>query len=126
MFMLTGKNTNDGATASIIIAIADIGGGLLLPIVGADDSNVVTDNLKALAITAHLRTSGGGHTLDEAVGGVLEVPRMRFLRRHVARPHGHERTHGDGRAGSDVDPLGHRRAVVVEHEVARRGERGHG
>lgn len=122
--MIGTKNTNGvSATTPITTIIDAVACSELLLIVSADNDDIVAANRKTLAVPAHTRSSGRCNTLDEAIGVVLEPALMSFPRRHVPGSNGHQSTYGYRRVGADVDALRHGRAVVVKHEVARRGER---
>lgn len=124
--MIGMKNTNGAdatTTTTVVITIIVVGGGVLLLIVGADNDDVVAAYDDALTITTDAGARGGRDALDEAIRVVLELPQMRLLWRHVARPDGDEGAYCDGRAGAHIEALGDRRARIVEQEVARRGER---
>lgn len=128
------NNTNNNSssttptTTTITTTTSNItgAGAIVLLLIGADDDDVFTLDTEPAAVTTHARAGGGGDTFDESIGGILEPAPVRFIRRHVARPHGDEGAHGDGRAGAQVEALRHGRAVIVEQQIARRRERRRG
>ncbi len=80
---------------------------------------VVATNDEAPAVATDTGAAGSGDPLDEAIGRILEPAPVSLLRRHIARPDRDEGAYRDRGAGAHVKALGHRRAVVVEHEVTR-------
>lgn len=105
--------------------VIDITGGLLLLIDGDDDDVVAADD-KAPAVATDTGAGSGRHTLDEAIGGIVETSPMSLVWRHVTRANSNERANSDGRACAHVETLRNGWAVIVKNEVVRRGDRGHG